>query len=300
MTELDFTEGFIPFEAGETYFKIFGDLDSTRIPLVVAHGGPGFSHDYVLDIADISLNGRPVIFYDQIGGGRSTHLADREDQYWTVELFLRELETVLGHFGISREYFLLGQSWGGMLAAEHAILRPDGLRGLIISNSPASMELWASEASRLRQQLPLEVQEQLNRHEMTGDYFNPEYLAATARYYDEHVIRVHPMPDHVQRSFAFVEADNTVYMTMNGPNEFECIGTLRGWSVVNRLDSIAAPTMLISGRHDEATPECVRPFFEGIDGAIWEIFEDSSHMPFVEEKDHFIATVQEFLNRIDP
>ena len=104
-----------------------------------------------------------------------------------------------------------------------------------------------------------------------------------------------PNPPEVRASFLALDADPTVYRTMNGPNEFLCIGTLRTWSVVEEVHAIGVPTLLLSGRHDEATPATVQPFFDGIADVTWELFEDSSHMPFVEEPDAYRASVAAFL-----
>lgn len=295
MTDLAVTEGMIPFREYETWYRVTGDLSSDLTPLVVLHGGPGCSHDYLLSLTEIARSGRPVIHYDQLGGGRSTHLPEKGPDFWTVELFLSELDNLLEFFGIADRYYLLGQSWGGMLGAEHAIRRPRGLRALIISNSPASMALWASEAKALRSEMPEEIEAALDRHEADGTTNDPEYLAATQAYYDLHVCRVVPNPPEVVRTFEIMSEDSTVYNTMNGPNEFFCIGTLRDWSVVNEVQFIQAPTLLLSGRFDEATLATVEPFFERIPEVRWEIFEKSSHMPFVEEPERYRAVVEQFL-----
>jgi L-proline amide hydrolase len=295
MTELKVTEGVIPFGEYETWYRVTGDLSSEMTPLVVAHGGPGCSHDYLLSLAEIARTGRAVIHYDQLGGGRSTHLRDAAPEFWTVDLFLSELDNLLEYLDIADRYHLLGQSWGGMLGAEHALRQPVGLRALVLSNSPASMALWASEAKILRSQLPSETEAALDRHEENGTTNDPEYLAATQAYYDLHVCRVIPNPPEVARAFEIMAEDSTVYNTMNGPNEFFCIGTLGGWSVVDGVHNINAPTLLLSGRHDEATPATVQPFFDNIPDVRWEIFEDSSHMPFVEEPERYRAVVEEFL-----
>jgi L-proline amide hydrolase len=276
-----------------------GDLSLPKVPLVVAHGGPGFTHDYLLALAELAKDGRAVVHYDQLGGGRSTHLPEKDADFWTVDLFLEELENLLTALGVNDRYHLLGQSWGGMLGAEHAIRQPPGLQALVLSNSPASMDLWASEAKKLRALLPHEIEEALDRHEAAGTTRDPEYLAASQVYYDEHVCRVVPNPPDVVRSFEYSMQDPTVYFTMNGPNEFFCIGTLRGWSVVDRVESITAPTLLCSGRFDEATPATVQPFFDRIPDVRWEIFENSSHMPFVEEPEHYLGVVESFLAQHD-
>jgi L-proline amide hydrolase len=299
MSDLEVVEGFVPFGDYATWFRVTGDLNSELTPLVIAHGGPGCSHDYLVSLAEIARTGRPVIHYDQVGGGRSTLLPDKGPDFWTVQFFLDELDNLLHAHGIADQYFLLGQSWGGMLGAEHAIRRPDGLQALIISNSPASMELWASEAKILRGQLPPEVEAVLDRHEAAGTTSDPDYLAAQQVYYDEHVCRVVPNPPEVLRMMEFLARDSTVYNTMNGPNEFFCIGTLREWSVVDRVEQIIAPTLLLSGRHDEATPATVQPYFDRIPDVRWEIFEESSHMPFIEEPERYRDVVTSFLASFD-
>jgi len=295
MMDENVREGSASFREWSTWYRVTGDLDSGMTPLVVLHGGPGCTHDYVIALADLAKSGRPVVHYDQLGGGRSTHLPERGGDFWTVQLFLDELDDLLDSLGIADDYHLLGQSWGGMLGAEHAIRQPQGLRSLVLSNSPASMALWASEAKILRGQLPPEVEATLDRHEANGTTDDPEYLAATQVYYDEHVCRVVPNPPEVVRTTEMLNEDPTVYHTMNGPNEFFCVGTLKDWSVVDRVHSIVAPTLLISGRFDEATPATVQPFFDAIPDVRWEIFEVSSHMPFIEEREGYLSLVEDFL-----
>jgi len=293
------SSGTIDFGEWKTWYRITGDLKSGMIPLVTLHGGPGAAHYYLLSVADIARTGRPVIHYDQLGIGKSTHLRDRGEDFWTVELFLRELDNLLEQLGISSAYHLLGQSWGGMLAAEHAIRAPAGLRSLIISDSPASMTLWLAAANELRSQLPAEVQEILTQHETAGTTDSAEYAAAMSVFYDRHVCRVVPHPPEVDRTFAAIEEDPTVYHTMNGPSEFHVIGTLKSWDIVDQLDKIQAPTLVISGRYDEATPETVRPYAERIPNARWHIFPNSSHMPHVEERDEYMKLIEDFLEEHD-
>ncbi len=292
-------EGVAPFREWETWYRVTGDLKSGKTPLVVAHGGPGCTHDYVLAIARIADTGRPVVHYDQIGNGRSTHLPDRGGDFWTVQFFLDEMENLLKYLGINDQYFLLGQSWGGMLGAEHAIRQPAGLKALVISNSPASMALWASEAKILRGELDPEVEAALDKHEANATTDDPEYLRAQQVYYDLHVCRVVPNPPEVVATTEMMAQESTVYNVMNGPNEFFCIGTLRDWSVVDEVHNITVPTLLCSGRFDEATPGTVQPFFDNIPDVRWEIFENSSHMPFVEEPEHYLEVVEAFLAEHD-
>ena len=294
------TEGYVPFREYRTWYRITGSLDSPLLPLVVAHGGPGCTHDYVDSFKDISaLDGRPVVHYDQLGNGNSTRLPEKGPDFWTVGLFLKELDELLAHLGIGHRYAFLGQSWGGMLGAEHAVRQPKGLKALVIANSPANMRTWVSEANRLRRDLPDDVQATLLNHEEAGTITDPEYVAASRVFYDRHVCRVSPWPPEVARTFAIMDEDNTVYRNMNGPTEFHVIGTMKDWTIEDRLPDIKAPTLLISGRHDEATPEVVRPYVERVPGISWVVFEESSHMPHVEEKDLCLSTVSAFLARFD-
>lgn len=289
------TEGYAPFQEYQTWYRICGDLHNGKTPLVIAHGGPGCTHDYVDAFRDIAGTGRAVIHYDQIGNGRSTHLPDKPAGFWQPSFFLAELDNLLRHLGIEKDYALLGQSWGGMLGAEHAVMQPPGLKALVIANSPASMELWLQAAARLRSELPPEVQETLLAHEAAGTLNSAEYKAASQVFYARHVCRLDPWPEEVKRTFAAMDEDPTVYLAMNGPTEFHVIGSMKDWTVIDRLPAINVPVLLISGRYDEAAPEVVQPFADLIKGAEWVIFENSSHMPHVEEREACMKCVGEFL-----
>ena len=109
-----------------------------------------------------------------------------------------------------------------------------------------------------------------------------------------------PWPDGVARTFAAVEDDPTVYQTMNGPSStFHVVGTLKDWSIIDRLDRISVPTLVISGRYDEATPATVQPYADRIPNVRWKIFENSSHMPHVEERASYMKLVTDFLAEND-
>lgn len=296
MADVTSKEDYLPFRTYRTWFRITGSLDSDRLPLVVAHGGPGCTHDYVDAFKEIAaLDGRAVIHYDQLGNGNSTRMPDKGPDFWTPALFLEELDALLTHLGIQHRYAFLGQSWGGMLGAEHAVRQPDGLTALVIANSPANMHTWVTEANRLREALPQDVQDTLLRHERAGTLTDPDYIAASRVFYDRHVCRVTPWPPEVARTFEIMEEDNTVYRNMNGPTEFHVIGTMKDWTIEERLGRITAPTLLISGKYDEATPLVVKPYVDRVPDCRWVLFEHSSHMPHVEEKNLCMQTVSAFL-----
>ena len=292
-------QGFAEFRGYQTWYRITGEFGQGKTPLVVLHGGPGCTHDYVDSFKDLAVSGRPVIHYDQIGNGKSTHLTAAPPEFWTVDFFLAELDNLLHTLGLDEGYALLGQSWGGMLAAEHAVRRPSGLRALIIANSPASMALWSSEALRLRTALPQDVQDSLTRNEEAGSIDSVEYHEASRAFYDRHVCRIQPWPDEVARTFTAMDIDPTVYHAMNGPTEFHVIGSMKDWSIIDRLHRIQVPTLLISGRYDEATPATVQPYADLIPDVRWTIFENSSHMPHVEEREVCMQTVSDFLSDVE-
>lgn len=292
------TEVHVDFRGYRTWYRVTGSLDADKAPLVVVHGGPGCTHDYLDSLTALADTGRAVIHYDQIGNGGSTHLRDKGADFWTVDLFTAELDNLVAELGIADRYHVMGQSWGGMLAAEHAVTRPAGLRSVVIADSPASMELWLTAANGLRGQLPADVQATLLRHEEAGTTDSEEYVAATRVFYDRHVCRI-PWPEEVARTFEAMDEDPTVYHTMNGPSEFHVVGTLKDWTIIERLDRITAPAFLISGKYDEATPEVVQPYADRIPDVRWQIFENSSHMPHVEEKDACLEAVAAFIAQYD-
>lgn len=288
-------KGRIPFREFETWYRLTGTPHAGRSTLVTIHGGPGSTHDYLLPLARLSAHGWPVVHYDQLGNGGSTHLPERGADFWTVELFLDELANLLDRLGVSDDYVLFGQSWGGMLAARHAADRPAGLRGLVIANAPASYPLWLEEMAVLRGALPPGVNETLLRLEAAGATSTEEYYEAMLPFYRKHVCRLDPWPREYLASFYEIVNDPTVYSTMNGPSEFHVTGTLKDWSVQDRCPDIAVPTLLISGYHDEATPRTVQPYADLIAQTRWEMFEQSSHLPHLEEPERFEQVLLTYL-----
>src|SRR6266542_5988709 len=236
------TEGRIPYAGGETWYQVVGDGEEPgKLPLLCLHGAPGALHDYLEPLGALADTGRRVIFYDQLGCGKSW--IERPAEFWIVELFVAEVGAVRDALGLDRIH-LFGSSWGGMLAMEYALTKPAGLASLVLSSSPASIPVWAEEANRLRHELPAEVQRVLDEHEAAGTTDSPEYEEATMEFYKRHVCRLDPWPDYVLRSFAGLQEHPDVYMTMQGPNEFVITGTLKDWAITERLGEIAVPTLI--------------------------------------------------------
>jgi L-proline amide hydrolase len=294
------TKGWVPFDRYRTWYRVTGVAGGELPAVVVIHGGPGSTHDYLLNLCSLAEHGFPVVHYDQLGGGGSTRLPDAGADFWTPELFGDELDNLVFRLGIEDNYVLYGQSWGGLVAARHAARRPEGLRGLVIANSPASYELWREEMDVLRAQLPPGVDERLRSHEAAGTTDTQEYFDLMRAFYDRHVCRVVPWPADYLASYMEMADNNTVYSVMNGPSEFTVSGTLKDYSVIDCLEDIEAPTLLISGRHDEATPVTVEPYQDRIHDVRWEIFEESSHVPHLEEPERFHDVLLGFLQDISP
>ncbi|KAF9267098.1 proline-specific peptidase [Marasmius fiardii PR-910] len=281
----------------KTWYQAFGDLTKSR-PLVALHGGPGASHDYLITLSALSHDhGIPVVLYDQLGNGKSTHLPEKagDVSFWTVDLFLRELDNVLSHLGIKDDYDLLGHSWGGMLAACHAVRQPSGLKRLIIASSPASMELWVTAQNELRSRLDEGTQNTLTKHEKEGTTQSKEYEDAVEVFYKRFLCSMDPWPESAVATMNSLKADPTVYLTMNGPNEFYITGSLKTWSVIDEIARINVPTLLTNGRSDGAQDSTMLPYFERISKVKWVTLEKSSHMPHLEEEKRFIEVVHRFL-----
>jgi proline-specific peptidase len=266
------------------------------LPLLVLHGGPGTPHDYLEPLEGLADTGRPIVFYDQLGCGNSDQPHD--PSLWSVGLFVEELATVLQELGLERVH-LLGHSWGGMLAMEYALTRPEGLASLVLSSSLASVPQWIAEANRLREELPQEVEEVLRRHEEAGTTDDPDYEEAMMVFYRRHVCRLDPWPEALTRTFAKLETNHEVYHAMFGPSEFHATGTLRGWDIRDRLGEIRLPTLVTSGRHDEATPAIAETVHRGIEGSEWVVFEQSSHVAHLEEEGEYRRTLNDFMRRVE-
>lgn len=292
MTTAPTREGFIDVTGGRVWYRVVGD--GTTIPLLTLHGGPGVPHDY-LDSLDELADERPVIFYDQLGCG----LSDRPDNLslWTVERFVEEVHQVVAALGLER-FHLLGQSWGSMLATDFALTNPSGLVSLILASPPLSIPRWLADADAYRAQLPPDIRDTLAHHEAAGTIDSDDYRAATDAYYARHVCRVVPPPEEMTRAMAGM--GQQVYGYMWGPNEFNMTGgTLRTYDRTPRLPELTLPTLFTCGRYDEASPEATAWYQSLVPGAELAIFEHSAHLPHLEEREAYLATVREFLKRVE-
>lgn len=296
-TDMPTREGRVSFRGYNVWYRIVGDREAPgKSPLLCLHGGPGATHDYLEPLEAVAATGRRVIFYDQLGNGNSDHPSD--PSMWTVALFVEELGVIRHALGLERVH-LLGQSWGGMLAMEHALTRPADLASLILADSPASMPQWIAEINRLCAELPPKVQATLLKHEAAGTTDDPAYQEGMMVFYGRHICRLDPWPDCLNRTLEKVLQSPEVYGTMWGASEFHVTGTLKDWDITNRLGEIRAPTLVIGGRYDEATPPLTKSLHRGIPGSEWVIFENSAHMPHLEETERYMQVLTKFLDRVE-
>lgn len=292
-------EGYIPFHGYQTWYRIVLPTENSskgdspkKIPLLVLHGGPGSAHDYLESLDDIALMGRTVIYYDQLGCGKS--VVPSNPEMWNVNLWQQEIDVVRQALKLD-EVHILGQSWGGMLAMQYAITLPEGIKSMVVSSSPASMKLWQQEAKRLIRLLSPKDQEAIEKAEKSNQYDTPEFQAAMAEYDRRHVCSILPKPEFVQRSN---EQTGEVYAVMEGPSEFSVTGKLRDWDITEDLHKIKIPTLLTSGTDDEATPYIMKQILDQIPDCRWELLQ-GTHLVHVEQREAFNQIVNQFLEEHD-
>jgi proline-specific peptidase len=284
--------GFIPVDGHRVWYRRVGG--GPGLPLLLLHGGPGAGHDYLEPLQGLA-SGREVIFYDQLGCGRS----DRPDDpsLWRIERSVREVDTVRRALGLERIH-LLGQSWGGWLGIEYMLSHPKGIAGLVLASTSASIPQFVAEAAKLKAKLPPAMVAVMARCEAAGQWNDPDYLEAVMEFYRRHLCRVQPWPDCMQRTVRNLDG-NQVYEVMNGPNEFIVIGNLKDWNRIDRLGEIRVPTLITVGGHDELTPACAETMRAGIPGSRVVQFEHSSHTAHIEETERYLAVVGAFLRDVE-
>lgn len=290
-------EGYVPFRGHRTWYQVVGELGGPdgRVPLLVVNGGPGLPHDYLQDLAVLADDGgRPVVFYDQLGCGRS----DRPDDpaLWTIDTYVAELGAVREALGLDPVH-LLGHSWGTQVVLEHLLGKPTGVTSAILSGPIASAPLYQAEARRLKAELPADVQQTLDRHEAAGTTDDPAYQGATIAYYRQWMCRLDPWPEYIVQGMADMRHD--IYGALWGTAEWNLTGALKDWDVTDRLGEVDLPVLVTSGRYDVCTPAVVRPVAEGIPGAEWVLFEKSAHLASIEEPEHYRQVVTGFLSEIE-
>lgn len=288
---MDVEEGTISVDGYWVWYRRVGGGGT---PLLVLHGGPGAGHDYLEPLEGLATD-RAVVFYDQLGCGKSDQPDDRS--LWRMERFVAEIVTVRRALGLEQIH-LLGQSWGGWLAIEYMLTHPPSVVSLVLASTSASIPQFVAEASRLKAALPPEVYQTMQRYEAAGELHHPEYEAAVREFYKRHVCRLDPWPEPLLRTGRNLKG-NAVYETMNGPNEFTVTGSLKDWDRLDRLGEIPVPTLITVGRYDEITPTCAETMHRRLPHSQMWVFEQSSHTAHLEETELYLQVVADFLKRVE-
>ncbi len=282
------SEGYIPVTGGLIWYKIVNP-GKNALPLLTLHGGPGFPHDYLEPLEGLA-DERPIIFYDQLGCGKSQQ--PDNIHLWQSKRFVEELDQVREALHLE-EVHLFGHSWGSMLAIDYTLTKPGGIVSLILASPALCIPQWLKDTKGYRRRLPLEVQHVLDEHEANGTTDSGEYQAATMEFYKRHLCRLNPWPEPLQRASA--GEGTKVYNTMWGPAEFFMTGNLSNYDCTARLGEIGIPTLFTCGRYDEATPEATAWYQRLLPESKMAVFEQSAHMSHLEETERYLLILRNFL-----
>ena len=291
-------EGYIPFKGYKTYYRIVGECEKGKLPLLALHGGPGCAHDYLESLDAIADKyGRAVYYYDQIGCGKSPVPTGNEDLY-CEELFEEELVEVRKALNLDHVH-ILGQSWGGMLAIEYLCdYKPDGIKSVILSSTLPSSQLWAHEQHRLISFMSREDQDAIARAEESGNFDDPDYLAANDRFMLLHCAGAvtEDAPECLRRP---KKSGKEAYLYGWGPNEFTPSGSLANWEYREKIGNIQEPALIINGTNDLCTPLVAKTMYDAIPNSRWELFDGCRHMCFAEDTKKYCALLREWMAQHD-
>ncbi len=290
------SEGYMPFMGHHTYYRTVGER-TDKAPLILLHGGPGSTHNYfeVLDrVAE--EDGRMLVMYDQIGCGNS--YVDGRPDLWTAETWENELIALRKHLGLDTCH-LLGQSWGGMLLLTYICgYEHSGVKSGILSSTLPASWLWGIEQARMIKELPEEYQEAIKTATETGDYSSDIYQRAEEEYMLRHAAGK-PDPDGPECLLRKKRTGRESYVVGWGPNEYTPMGTLKDYDVIDKLKDIKEPCLVINGGNDLCTPYIAKVMYDNIPNSRWELFRECRHMCFVEDNDHYVEVLKEWLNEKD-
>ena len=294
----------IPIETPKGTFNVFTKRmgNNPKIKVLLLHGGPGASHE-IFENFDGYLPNEQIeyIYYDQLESYYSDQPND--STLWTIEHFVDEVEQVRKALNLNKDnFYLLGQSWGGILAMEYALKYQDNLKGLIISNMVASIpeyEKYAAEV--LGPQLPPDVYKEIKAFEAKEDFGNPRYAELVQQYYyTKHVLRkpLQEWPEFINRTFKHLNPN--IYVYMQGYSEFGVTGnaSLKGWDVSNRLPEIKVPTLMLGGKYDTMDPK----YMEWMSTQVQKgrsITTNGSHLSQYDDPDIYFSGLIQFIKDVD-
>ncbi|HEX4422483.1 MAG TPA: proline iminopeptidase-family hydrolase [Kofleriaceae bacterium] len=291
----------IPIHTAKGDFKVwtkrFGN--NPRIKLLLLHGGPGATHEY-FEALETALAGQGIefIYYDQLGSVYSDQPTD--PSLWTIDRFVDEVEQVRIALGLDKDnFYLLGHSWGGILATEYALRHGDHLKGLIISNMMMSIPDYNHYAETvLAKQMDPAVVSEFQAIEARKDYDNPRYMELLIpNFYHAHICRLTEWPDAVNR--ALNRINRQIYVLMQGPSEFGASGLLEHWDRKADLPKLAMPTLVIGGAHDTMDPEHMRWVSTQVQHGSFLLCPNGSHLSMWDDQPTYVHGLIEFLEAID-
>jgi proline iminopeptidase len=295
----------IPIKTAKGVFNVWtkkvGDHPSIKVLLL--HGGPGATHEY-FECFDSFLpkEGIEYYYYDQLGSAYSDNPND--SSLWNLDRFVEEVEEVRQALHLdASNFYLLGHSWGGILATEYALKYQQNLKGLIISNMVPSIPDYVKYANEvLGPQLPKEVLAQIRAFESKGDYTNPAYLKIiTDNYYPEHILRLpaDQWPDPVKRAFA--KMNYPLYLRMQGPSEFGVVGDalLKNWDRKPDLHNIKVPVLSIGGAFDTMDPKAMEALAKAVQHGQFLFCPKGSHMSMYDDQQTYFNGLIKFLKQTD-
>lgn len=290
------TEGYMPYLEYKTYYRIVGECEEGKAPLLLLHGGPGSTHNYFELLDKLARTGRAIISYDQLGCGNS--YVDGRPELWCSKTWDEELIALRKHLGLETLH-LLGQSWGGMLAIEYLCdYKPEGIKSVILSSTLPSAALWAKEQHRMIKYMSEEDQAAIAKAEETGRFDSPAYLAANDRFMLLHCTGevTEDSPECLRRP---KKSGLEAYVSGWGPNEYTPTGSLGNWEYRDKIGDITEPALIISGTDDLCTPLIAKTMYDSIPDSRWELFENCRHMCFAEDNERYCKLLNEWMEQHD-
>lgn len=279
--------------------KTFGD--NPTIKLLLLNGGPGATHEYFECFESfLPAEGIEFIYYDQLGCGNSDN--PKDTSMWDLPRYVEEVETVRKALSLDKNnFYLLGHSWGGILALEYALKYQDHLKGLIISNMMCSCPDYGKYADDvLSKTMDPKVLDTIRMIEAKGDFDNPKYMALLMpHFYAQHILRmpVDQWPEPVTRSFAKI--NQSLYVTMQGPSEFGIGGNLAKWDRKADLPNLTVPTLTIGAKNDTMDPEHMKWMSTQVKNGSFLYCPNGSHMDMYDDQDIYMAGLIKFLKGVD-
>lgn len=284
----------IPISGGyHVWTRKVGD---SPIKILLLHGGPGSTHEYLEAFQDFLPDaGIEIYFYDQLGSYHSDQPDD--PSLWTIERFLEEVEEVRKALGLD-QFYLFGSSWGGFLAIEYALKYQQHLKGLIISNMTASIPSYVKKINELRNKLPVDIIKKLEAYEAVEDYGNEEYEELLHEHlYSKHICRLDPWPDAVVRGLSKINSQ--VYNTMQGPNEFVVTGTFKDWDRWDDLYKITVPTLVLGAKYDTMAVEDKEEMGRRLPNSRVGICPNGSHLAMWDDADNYFNFIKGFVKDVE-